>query len=182
MTEKQKNLVTRTITGVLFVAIMVCGFLRPEAMLFLFALITGMTIWEFCGLVNEAGGVTVNRFIATVAGVYLFLAVAAIRSGIVANFVVFVRDGGATIRLDASSPIRFKHLELTSPSRVVVDLHGTWKLSEPGVPKGEMVKDVRLGKKGSDTRIVIDLHAKAKTRYILTKGKKRLDIRLDKTK
>ena len=90
MTEKQKNLITRTITGVLFVAIMVCGFLRPEAMLFLFALITGMTIWEFCGLVNEAGGVTVNRFIATVAGVYLFLAVAAIRSGIVANFVVFV--------------------------------------------------------------------------------------------
>ena len=100
----------------------------------------------------------------------------------ITNFVVFVRDGGATIRLDASSPIRFKHLELTSPARVVVDLHGTWKLSEPGVPKGEMVKDVRLGKKGSDTRIVIDLHAKAKTRYILTKGKKRLDIRLDKTK
>ena len=100
----------------------------------------------------------------------------------ITNFVVFVRDSGATIRLDASSPIRFKHLELTSPSRVVVDLHGTWKLSEPGVPKGEMVKDVRLGKKGSDTRIVIDLHAKAKTRYILTKGKKRLDIRLDKTK
>ena len=98
------------------------------------------------------------------------------------NIVVVVRDGGATIRLDASSPIRFKHLELTSPSRVVVDLHGTWKFSEPGVPKGEMVKDVRLGKKGSDTRIVIDLHAKAKTRYILTKGKKRLDIRLDKTK
>ena len=100
----------------------------------------------------------------------------------ITNFVVFVRDGGATIRLDASSPIRFKHLELTSPSRVVVDLHGTWKLSEPGVPKGEMVKDVRLGKKGSDTRIVIDLHAKAKTRYILTKGNKRLDIRMDKTK
>lgn len=104
------------------------------------------------------------------------------REQTITNFVVFVRDGGATIRLDASSPIRFKHLELTSPARVVVDLHGTWKLSEPGVPKGEMVKDVRLGKKGDDTRIVIDLHAKAKTRYILTRGKKRLDIRLDKTK
>lgn len=104
------------------------------------------------------------------------------RKQAITNFVVFVRDGGATIRLDATSPIRFKHLELTSPSRVVVDLHGTWKLSEPGVPKGEMVKDVRLGKKGNDTRIVIDLHAKAKTRYILTRGKKRLDIRLDKTK
>lgn len=104
------------------------------------------------------------------------------RKQAITNFVVFVRDGGATIRLDATSPIRFKHLELTSPSRVVVDLHGTWKLSEPGVPKGEMVKDVRLGKKGNDTRIVIDLHAKAKTRYILTRGKKRLDIRLDKTR
>ena len=104
------------------------------------------------------------------------------RDQTITNFVVFVRDGGATIRLDASSPIRFKHLELTSPARVVVDLHGTWKLSEPGVPKGEMVKDVRLGKKGGDTRIVIDLHAKARTRYILTRGKKRLDIRLDKTK
>ena len=104
------------------------------------------------------------------------------REQAITNFVVFVRDGGATIRLDATSPIRFKHLELTSPSRVVVDLHGTWKLSEPGVPKGEMVKDVRLGKKGNDTRIVIDLHAKAKTRYSLTRGKKRLDIRLDKTK
>lgn len=100
----------------------------------------------------------------------------------VTNFVVFVRDGGATIRLETSSPIRFKHLELTSPSRVVVDLQGTWKIKEPGVPKGEMVKDVRLGKKGSDTRIVIDLHAKAKTRYILTRGKKRLDIRVDKVK
>ena len=104
------------------------------------------------------------------------------RDQTITNFVVFVRDGGATIRLDASSPIRFKHLELTSPARVVVDLHGTWKLSEPGVPKGEMVKDVRLGKKGGDTRIVIDLHAKARTRYILTRGKKRLDIRLDKSK
>ena len=62
------------------------------------------------------------------------------RDQTITNFVVFVRDGGATIRLDASSPIRFKHLELTSPARVVVDLHGTWKLSEPGVPKGEMVR------------------------------------------
>ena len=90
MTEKQSNLVTRTITGVLFVAIMVCGFLRPEAMIFLFALITGMAIWEYCGLVNDIEGVSVNRFISTVAGVYFFIAVAAWRSGIVTNFVIFV--------------------------------------------------------------------------------------------
>ena len=90
MTEKQSNLVTRTITGVLFVAIMVCGFLRPEAIIFLFALITGMAIWEYCRLVNNIEGVSVNRFISTVAGVYFFIAVAAWRSGIVTNFVIFV--------------------------------------------------------------------------------------------
>ena len=90
MTEKQSNLITRTITGVLFVTIMVCGFLRPEAMIFLFALITGMTIWEYCGLVNDVEGVAVNRFISTVAGVYFFIAVASWRSGIVTNFVIFV--------------------------------------------------------------------------------------------
>lgn len=90
MTEKQSNLVTRTITGVLFVAIMVCGFLRPEAMIFLFALITGMAIWEYCGLVNDIEGVSVNRFISTVAGVYFFIAVASWRSGVVTNFVIFV--------------------------------------------------------------------------------------------
>ena len=90
MTEKQSNLVTRTITGVLFVAIMVCGFLRPDAMIFPFALITGIAIWEYCGLVKDIEGVSVNRFISTVAGVYFFIAIAAWRSGIVTNFAIFV--------------------------------------------------------------------------------------------
>ena len=77
-----KNLIVRTITGVLFVAIMVAGFLRPQAMIFLFALITGLTIWEYCGLVNDIKDVTVNRFISTVAGVYFFLAIAGVNGGI----------------------------------------------------------------------------------------------------
>ena len=90
MTEKQKNLVIRSITGVLFVVCMVSCFLNPRAMVFLFALITGLSIWEYCGLVNQKEDVTVNRFITTVAGVYFFLAVAGFRTGIVGNFVVFV--------------------------------------------------------------------------------------------
>ena len=92
MTDKQKNLIVRTITGVLFVGCMVSCFLQPKAMVFLFALITGLSIWEFCGLVNEeAEDVSVNRFISTVAGVYFFLAVAGFRTGITGyNFVVFV--------------------------------------------------------------------------------------------
>ena len=90
MTDKQKNFVVRTITGTLFVAIMVAGFLNPRAMVFLFALITGLSVWEYTGLVNGIDDVRVNRFISTVAGVYLFLAVAAWRMGLVANFIIVV--------------------------------------------------------------------------------------------
>ena len=76
MTEKKKNFIVRTITGVLFVAIMVTCFLRPISMIFLFALITGLTVWEYGGLVNQFDDIQVNRFISTAAGVYLFLAFA----------------------------------------------------------------------------------------------------------
>jgi phosphatidate cytidylyltransferase len=74
------NFIVRTITGVLFVAVLVCSFLRPQAMVLLFALITGLTIWEFTGLVNEREHVAVNRLISTVAGVYFFFAVAGFSS------------------------------------------------------------------------------------------------------
>ena len=89
MNEKKKNLIIRSVTGVLFVAIMVAGFLNVQAMTLLFALITGLTMWEYTGLVNEyAEDVCVNRFISTVAGVYLFLAVAGWVNGIVNGFMV----------------------------------------------------------------------------------------------
>lgn len=80
-----KNFITRTITGILFVAIMVTGIcLRGDAMILLFALITGLTLWEFTGLVNKhVADTTVNRFITTAAGVYLFLAFAGYCTGIV---------------------------------------------------------------------------------------------------
>lgn len=91
MTEKQKNLIVRSITGVLFVAVMVAGLLHPRAMVLLFTLITGLTMWEYTGLVNDnAPSVQVNRFISTVAAVYLFIAVAGWRMGVVDNFIVMV--------------------------------------------------------------------------------------------
>ena len=71
-----KNLILRTITGVIFVAVLVASFMYPLAMVALFALITGLTIWEFTGLVNQRKGVQVNRFINSVAGIFLFLAMA----------------------------------------------------------------------------------------------------------
>ena len=81
------NFVARTITGILFVATIVVCFLNPTAMLFLFALVTGLTVWEFTGLVNDRPGVTVNRFISTVAGVYFFLAMAGTCSGFTSSTV-----------------------------------------------------------------------------------------------
>ena len=83
------NFIARTITGVLFVATIVVCFLNPTAMIFLFALVTGLTVWEFTGLVNDRVGVTVNRFISTVAGVYFFLAMADTCSGFTSS-VVFI--------------------------------------------------------------------------------------------
>ncbi len=69
------NFIVRTITGTLFVAAIVVSFLSPTAMTLLFALVTGLTVWEFTGLVNRREGVDTNRMICTVAGVYFFLAV-----------------------------------------------------------------------------------------------------------
>ena len=88
-----KNFIIRTITGVIFVAAIVASFLRPEAMVLLFSIVTGMTIWEFTGLVNEHEHVTVNRFICTVAGVYFFYAMTYFCSDLyagVAKSVVFI--------------------------------------------------------------------------------------------
>ena len=88
-----KNFIIRTITGIIFVAAIVACFLRPEAMVLLFSIVTGMTIWEFTGLVNEREHVTVNRFICTVAGVYFFYAMTYFCSDLyagVAKSVVFI--------------------------------------------------------------------------------------------
>ena len=81
------NFIARTITGILFVATIVVCFLNPTAMIFLFALVTGLTVWEFTGLVNDRPGVAINRFISTVAGVYFFLAMAGTCSGFTSSTV-----------------------------------------------------------------------------------------------
>lgn len=85
-----KNLIVRSITGIFFVAAIVVCFMKPFAMEFLFALITGLSIWEYCGLVNNVKGVQVNRLISTIAGVYFFLAVGGFCSGIVPTAAVLI--------------------------------------------------------------------------------------------
>ena len=90
MSDKLKNLIVRAVTGIFFVTAMVLGILHPHALLALFALITGLSIWEYTGLVNNIKGVKVNRFISTIIGVYFFLAVAGLRLTPIEGFVVFV--------------------------------------------------------------------------------------------
>lgn len=85
-----RNLIIRTVTGVLFVAAIVVCFMEPVAMEFLFSLITGLTIWEYGGLVNNIKEVQINRFISTAAGVYFFLAVGGFCSGMVQSGAVFI--------------------------------------------------------------------------------------------
>ena len=91
--KPMKNFIIRTITGIIFVAAIVSCFLRPVAMVLLFSIITGLTVWEFTGLVNEREDVTVNRFISTVAGVYFFYAMTYYCSDMyagIAKSVVFI--------------------------------------------------------------------------------------------
>ena len=76
MSDKLKNMITRAITGTIFVVAVVVSFLRSQAMMFLFALVTALSVWEFTGLVNNIKDVSVNRFITTAAGTYLFIAFA----------------------------------------------------------------------------------------------------------
>ena len=90
MSDKLTNMIVRAFTGVLFVTIMVTCFFHAIAMVFLFALITCLSLWEYSGLVNNIEDVTINRFISTVAGVYLFLAISAVNSGFVQTNAVFM--------------------------------------------------------------------------------------------
>lgn len=70
------NLILRTITGVGYVAaVVLCTVLSPISFVFLFALVTGMSVWEFSTIVNRHGGADVNRFINTAAGVFLYLSI-----------------------------------------------------------------------------------------------------------
>lgn len=98
----------------------------------------------------------------------------------ISRFVVFARDKGATVRLTGNAPFRYKSMNLSNPERVVVDLEGQWQVTAPGVPGNPLVSNVRVGKMGDRTRLVIDLKEKPRsTRLVLTKDGNSLDVRLD---
>ena len=76
MADKIKNLCLRTATGIAFVAVLVGGILWSNVTFtLLFAVVTGLSVREFCQVVNRRADVQTNAVICTVAGIYLFLAV-----------------------------------------------------------------------------------------------------------
>lgn len=78
-----KNLIIRAITGALFVIVLMGGIIvSPVSLLTVFTAITALTVWEFTTIMNRNMGLHVNRFITTVAGAYLFVAVWAFNTNI----------------------------------------------------------------------------------------------------
>lgn len=89
MTPKIKNLIVRSLTGIIFVGVLVSSFLSTSAMFFciLFSIITGLSVWEFSSIVNKQDNIRINPLINSVAGVYLFLSIFGFSSNITPSSV-----------------------------------------------------------------------------------------------
>lgn len=91
MSPKQSNLILRTLTGIVFVLVMVGGIVYDYTTLgVLFTLITALSVHEFCNIVSQRDDVEVNAMICTVSGAYLFLAFFGYCSGLTPTAAVFI--------------------------------------------------------------------------------------------
>ena len=94
-----KTLVTRTITGVFFVAALVgCVVWSEMSFALFFALIAGLGVWEFSLNVNRHAGAAVNPFIASTAAVVLVLTVGRC-SSMQVNYALFLPFVGTLLYL-----------------------------------------------------------------------------------
>ncbi len=70
----KNNFIQRTITGIIFVAVLIGGILGgPMSFSVLFAIITALTIYEFGTIAGKQEGIRINRIITALAGAFLFL-------------------------------------------------------------------------------------------------------------
>lgn len=70
-----KNLIKRALTGILFVGVIVGAiYYSPYTFLAIFTLITGLSLWEFYGLIEQYEKARLKRAISSLAGAYLFFA------------------------------------------------------------------------------------------------------------
>jgi phosphatidate cytidylyltransferase len=68
------NLRVRTLTAILYVAVILSGLFHPGVFPFVFSMIVGLILWEFYGLMSHAGDIFPKRLAGTLGGMYLFLA------------------------------------------------------------------------------------------------------------
>lgn len=70
-----KNLIIRALTGIIFVVVLISAIcIHPIFYLILFCIITGLTLWEFGGLVKHYENANLQRTVNMLGGVYLFIA------------------------------------------------------------------------------------------------------------
>lgn len=91
MMPKQSNLIVRSLTGIVFLVVMIGGIVySPLTMGLLFTVITALAVHEFCNIVSERGDVDINPLICSVSGAYLFLAFYGYLSGWTPTPAVFI--------------------------------------------------------------------------------------------
>lgn len=66
-------------------------------------------------------------------------------------------DKSAVFRLSGAEKVEGKAFGLPNPDRYVVDLQGDWAMRLPAVPRNAFIKQIRVGKNGDNTRLVLDL-------------------------
>lgn len=70
-----KNLIIRALTGIIFVVVLVSAIcIHPIFFLILFCVITGLTLWEFRGLIKHYENANLQQALNVLGGVYLFIA------------------------------------------------------------------------------------------------------------
>ena len=71
----KSSFIPRTITGVLFIAVIIGSILyNTVSFSSIFAAVTALSIHEFAGLINETKKVHINKLITMAGGIYLFFA------------------------------------------------------------------------------------------------------------
>ena len=69
-----KNIVTRSLSGTVYVAIISFSILfSPYTFALLFAIVTGLSLWEFYSILEKNGDTKIDKPVATMGGVYLFV-------------------------------------------------------------------------------------------------------------
>ncbi len=84
-----KNLLLRSLSGLIFVLIVAGGILYgPFTFLLVFGLVISLSLWEFYSLVEDGISISIRKPLSCLAGIYLFAAAFAYSSKLI-GFVVF---------------------------------------------------------------------------------------------